>query len=143
MRFWFWGGVIYLSCTCGGGLASHLQEREEKQFVDLSQISLEETHQFFEQQNASTVLVCSEGLSLPISFFLRGDLIELDRDSELTHTLLIKRTFYLCWQEEQMWISLDGQTWQDWQKLLTGSLSVLLHPAPDVVLSLGATAYVR
>ncbi len=142
MRFWIWGGVIYLTCTCGG-LASHFQEREEKQVIELAQISLEEIKQFFEQQNHSTILMCAEGLSLPISFFLRGDLVELNHDGETTHTLLIKRAFYLCWQEEQLWISLDGQTWQDWQKGLTGSLSVLLSPAPDVTLSLGATAHIR
>lgn len=107
----------------------------------LPQLSQEEIQRCLAQPSA--ILVCPEGTHLPVGFFLKGDILELC-PAEASATLVIRRSFYLRLQEEQLFISLNGTDWKSWTELLTGKLALSLDASSGTPqLQVGAELYLR
>jgi hypothetical protein len=129
----------------GLGLAQHQPAINADRLYDLTQISQEEVQQFLEHPSPSSILRCPEGSSLPLTFFLKGDLLELTSSGSVMYRLTIKQTFYLRLQEEQVFISMDGLNWKSWEEQLTGMIGVSLTHVQkeEPQLQLGAEVYLR
>lgn len=135
LKIWFLCGLL---CIANSLVLA------DDHFVNLTQISSEQIQEFFEKDSTSSILVCPEGMQLPLSFFLSGDLLELDSNDKHCHTLCVKRTFYLKLQGDQIFLSLDGTAWKIWDELLTGRISVFLDRHEDILhMQLGSEMNLR
>ena len=75
-----------------------------------------------------------EQSSLPISFFLRGDLVNLAESEGSLKQIEIKQTFYARYVQEELLLSSDLTDWKPFLEFITGNVSVTLsiqdgHPS--------------
>ncbi len=145
MKSWILTNLLSLALV--GRILAHdqqgsLSSQATGDILYLPYISQEEIQQFMDHPS-DIILVCPQGTTLPLSFFLTGDLLELEKSDHAAYLLKIKQTFYLRCQEKALFISLDGLTWKTWQEMLTGMLSVNLSVADGPQLQLGAEVHLR
>jgi hypothetical protein len=126
-----WLLATFFNLVLAGWGMAQLQSEEllimqsEKSFYYLPQLSQEEIQHCLENLSSS-ILVCPEGTSLPLALFLKGDLVEIEPNIDPKYQLKIKQTFYLCYQNDQILISLNGSNWKTWQKMLAGLISLTI-----------------
>lgn len=64
--------------------------------------------------------------TLPISFFLKGDLVNLVENDENFRTLEIVQTFYARCVQEELILSTNLMDWKPFLEFITGNASVSL-----------------
>ncbi len=114
----------------------------EVKFFYLPHITEQDIGQCF---SSDSVLVCPEGTLLPLTFLLKGDVLELF-PVESPLQLMIKCTLYLRFHDQQLLMSLDGENWKTWEELFTGMLTASLGIPTEnlqLQLQLGAEIFLR
>jgi hypothetical protein len=134
--------IVLVGFSLAQGQENLSTHHNEAQQIYLAEISQEEIQHCMENPS-SCVLVCQEGTRLPINFFLKGELMELIPSVDFP-TIVIKRSFYMRIQNEQLLMSLDGKDWKNWQELVKGNLSIGLDASEGIPkVSLGAECLFR
>lgn len=64
--------------------------------------------------------------TLPISFFLKGDLVNLVENGESFRAVKIVQTFYTRCIQQELILSTDLTDWKPYLEFITGNLSVSL-----------------
>ena len=138
--------IILALAATGCCLAGHCKQADQTadRYFYLPELSNDEIEQLLKEPGVHDVLVCPAGTRLPMNFLFKGDLAELESSKEGTHHLVLKHTFYLRLENEQILISLDGNVWKQWDELLTGMISVALtHSEGSPQLHLSGEARIR
>ncbi len=74
---------------------------------------------------------------LPVSFFLKGDLVELAESNDKWGTIEIKQTFYVRCIGEDIILSSNLTDWKPFLEFITGNASLILNTedgTPSIVI---------
>lgn len=66
--------------------------------------------------------------TLPISFFLKGDLVNLIENEGKCGEIEIKQTFYARYVEDNLILSVNLTDWKPFLEFITGNASIALTP---------------
>lgn len=69
----------------------------------------------------------SEGTTLPISFFLKGDLVTLLENEVTLGEIAIKQKIYARYVQSELILSADLSKWKPFLEYITGNASVILN----------------
>jgi len=73
---------------------------------------------------SNTAIEFSNKTTLPISFFLKGDLINLEKDN--SGEITVQKTFYARFVKDGLTLSLDLVEWKPFLEFITGDISIAL-----------------
>lgn len=114
--------------------------------VQIEQITQDMMIQFAKKELPSIIFEFSQGTSIPLNLFMKGNFVSLDvNDSSLIHATFLKK-FYVYFSKDQdsFLFSLDKVQWKKPLEFLTGEFSVGLDAQNgSPLMTLGAEINIR
>jgi hypothetical protein len=106
--------------------------------VNICNLKEQELKEIMQGQHPETAIEFSAQTTIPISLFLKGDLVNLVESAGKSAEMEVKQTFYFrCLQEEELVFSTNLTDWQSFLDFITCSVSVSLtiqdeHPSLEI-----------
>lgn len=92
--------------------------------VNICELTDAELTEVMNGRHPDVAIEFSSQTSLPIHFFLKGELVSLD--DEVSGLVKIKQTLYARCQDKQWFLSTNLNEWKPWLQFITGTASVAL-----------------
>jgi hypothetical protein len=99
---------------------------QELRVVNICSLSDQELNEIMEGHHPEIAVEFSPQTSLPISFFLKGDLVNLVETEGKFGTVEIKQSFYVRLVDQELILSTNLTEWKLFFEFLTGNTSVAL-----------------
>lgn len=102
--------------------------------VCLTSLSDNDLKEIMQGEHPTLAVEFTEQTWLPVSFYLKGNLVNLIESDEKLGTLEIKQTFYARCAEGQLFFSSNLTEWVSFLEFITGTASITLsiqdgHPS--------------
>lgn len=97
---------------------------QDLRVVNVCQMTNEDFNEIFLRNRPEMTLEFSAQATLPISFFLTGDLVHLVENGENVNVVEIIQTFYVRCVEQELIFSTDLTEWKSFSEFVTGKASV-------------------
>lgn len=94
--------------------------------VNICNLTDTDLNEIMQGHHPETAVEFSAQSTLSISFFLKGDLINLVENKEKFGELEIKQTFYARYIDGNLLLSVDLREWKPLSKFITGNASIAL-----------------
>lgn len=108
---------------------------------DLADGSIDEILQSYHPE---TAIEFSEHTTLPVGFFLQGDLLNFIEQKETFGNIEVKQRFYLRCLDNELLFSVNLKDWKPFTEFATGYARVILHVENhQPLLEIGADFSVR
>ena len=106
---------------------SEADSSQNLRIVSVYQLTEQELNEAIQGQHPEMVVEFSAKTSLPIHFFLTGDLLHLLGNDGQFGSLEIQQTFYVRYAQEEFLFSTNLTDWKCFSEFTTGSASVSLN----------------
>lgn len=103
----------------------------ELRFISVPELTEEMLLNFDKGLYQDVIVECPAGLSLPVSFFLKGDFLSLEQTSDKPININVLKTMYIRFQGENLFFSLDANEWKNFSELFTGKIGFYLTKGED------------
>lgn len=100
---------------------------QDLQVINVCSLSENDLQEITKGLHPKLAVEFSAGTILPVSFFLKGDLVKLIEEDEPLATLQIEQTFYARCVEDELIFSLNLTDWKPLLEFITGSSSITLN----------------
>jgi len=100
---------------------------QDLRVVNIYSLSDRELNKIMEGHHPEIAVEFSSQTSLPISFFLKGDLVNLVKSEGKFGTVEIKESFYVRLVEQELIFSTNLSEWKPFLEFITGNVSVALN----------------
>lgn len=100
---------------------------QDLRVVNICSLSDQELNKIMEGHHPEIAVEFSSQTSLPISFFLKGDLVNLVESGGKFGTVEIKESFYARRVEQELIFSTNLSEWKPFLEFITGNVSVALN----------------
>lgn len=94
--------------------------------VNICHLTETDLNEIMQGQHPEMAVEFSAQTTLPISFFLKGDLVNLIENEEKFGSVEIKQTFYARCVEGDLILSINLTNWKPFLEFITGNASVAL-----------------
>lgn len=112
--------------------------------IPMQDITEDMTAEVMEGKRQDIAIECTEGLSIPISPFLKGNLINLESKGYDVLSLNVLNAFYFKSDGREILFSRDLKDWKDFFTFVTGNATVSLSVREGRILAdIGAELNVR
>lgn len=97
---------------------------QEIKVVPLTSLTDHDLKEIMEGKHPEIAIEFSTHTHLPITFYLKGDLVNLAENDKKGGTIEIKQTLYVRYIEEELILSSDLIDWRPFIEFITGTASV-------------------
>jgi hypothetical protein len=94
--------------------------------VNIRHLTDSDLNEIMQGHHPKTAVEFSAQTTLPISFFLKGDLVNLTENEGKFGTVEIKQTFYARYVANDLILSINLTDWKPFLEFITGNASVTL-----------------
>lgn len=92
------------------------------QMVHLSDLTQKVMEDFIEGKHENMVVICPEGMVLPLSLGVKGEFLALQPSEQAPVQVKILKTCFVKCVGKVFFFSLDGENWKDFSEFFTGKL---------------------
>ena len=103
------------------------ESSQDEVIVNLHDLNGEQVKAIMEGKCPECAVEFTKGTCLPISLFLRGDLLNLKEKDQNVETIEVKQTFYVRCIEKKFLFSFDRVKWKPYSELITGTSFISLN----------------
>lgn len=107
-------GAIFAADLCAKPQMVHLGDLTQKVMED-----------FIEGKHENMVVICPEGMVLPLTFSVKGEFLALQSSEAPAQVKILKTCFVKC-VGKVFFFSLNGEHWRDFSEFFTGKLGASL-----------------
>jgi len=95
--------------------------------VNVCDLTNSDLNEIMQGQRPDVAFEFSAHTILPISFFLKGDLVNLVENQENLGQVEVKQTFYARYVQEALILSSNLTEWKPFLEFITGEASIVLN----------------
>lgn len=105
---------------------------ERLKIIHISDLTGDELNGIMSGQHPDTVIEFSANTSLPISFYLKGELFSTEGEEDTVTLLNIKRSFYVRYLAGDLYMSTNLHDWCSFYDFISGSITAAITVNDDV-----------
>ena len=125
---------LTLTATCLSAFAAELplkatsweNRASDLTVVNIAHLADNDLQEITQGQHPETAVQFSARTILPITFFLKGDLVNLLGNEQTIGAIEIKQTFYARCVEKELIFSTNLTDWKSLPEFITGNASIVL-----------------
>jgi hypothetical protein len=100
---------------------------EALQTINLNEITENDFNEIMTGERPDWAIEFSAQTRLPLGFFLKGDLLQLEQSESGQGTLVVQQTFYIRGDEEDAVFSTNLKDWRLLEDFITGKEAISIH----------------